>query len=102
VACERVKKAHQGRPHIVDRLRNGEIAIVINTSEGAQSIRDSYSLRRQTLLSGIPYFTTIAAAAAATDALVSRREQPLSVRSLQEYHRDVAEKSAPKSTRPMG
>jgi carbamoyl-phosphate synthase large subunit len=100
VACELVNKAHQGRPHIVDRLRNGEIAIVVNTSEGAQSIRDSYSLRRQTLLSGIPYFTTIAAAAAATDALEARRGRPLSVRSLQEYHRDIAEKSGGHGARP--
>ncbi|UJR80365.1 carbamoyl-phosphate synthase large subunit [Sandaracinus amylolyticus] len=86
VACERVNKVREGRPHIVDRLRNGEVAMVVNTTAGAQAIRDSYTLRRQTLVSGVPYFTTIAAAAAAVGAIEARREAPLSVRSLQEYH----------------
>ncbi len=86
VASERVNKVREGRPHIVDRLANHEIDIVINTSEGAQSIRDSYSLRRQTLISGIPYFTTIAAAATAVEALEARRERPLVVTPLQELH----------------
>ncbi|MBN8614181.1 MAG: carbamoyl-phosphate synthase large subunit [Deltaproteobacteria bacterium] len=89
IASERVNKVREGRPHIVDRLTNREIAIVINTTEGAQAIRDSYSLRRQTLVSGIPYFTTIAAAVAAVDALEARREGPLAVRSIQEYHEDL-------------
>jgi carbamoyl-phosphate synthase large subunit len=89
IASERVNKVREGRPHIVDRLTNREIAIVINTTEGAQAIRDSYSLRRQTLVSGIPYFTTIAAAVAGVDALEARREGPLAVRSIQEYHEDL-------------
>jgi carbamoyl-phosphate synthase large subunit len=92
IPSERVNKVREGRPHIVDRLRNHEIAIVINTTEGAQAIRDSYSLRRQTLVSGIPYFTTIAAAAAAVDALEARREGPLSVRAIQEFHEDTRKK----------
>jgi carbamoyl-phosphate synthase large subunit len=86
VASERVNKVREGRPHIVDRLRNGEVVMVVNTTQGAQAIRDSYSLRRQTLVSGIPYFTTIAAAAAASTAIEARREAPLSVTTLQEYH----------------
>ncbi len=87
VRPERVNKVYEGRPHVVDRLRDGQIAMVINTTEGAQAIRDSYSLRRATLMAGVPYFTTIAAASAAVDAVESRRESPLTVRSLQEYHR---------------
>jgi carbamoyl-phosphate synthase large subunit len=86
VAAEHVLKVTEGRPNIVDRIRDGDIAMVVNTSWGLQSIRDSFSLRRQTLVSGIPYFTTIAAAAAAVGAIESRREAPLEVRSLQEYH----------------
>jgi carbamoyl-phosphate synthase large subunit len=85
VPSERVNKVREGRPHIVDRLRDGDVVMVVNTTEGAQAIRDSYTLRRQTLVSGIPYFTTIAAAAAATAAIEARREAPLSVRSIQEY-----------------
>ncbi|MCA9606389.1 MAG: ATP-grasp domain-containing protein, partial [Myxococcales bacterium] len=86
VESEFVNKVYEGRPHIVDRLRSGEIAMVINTTEGEQAIRDSYSLRRTTLTVGVPYFTTIAAATAAVSAIEARREAPLTVRSLQEYH----------------
>jgi carbamoyl-phosphate synthase large subunit len=94
VKVERVNKVREGRPHIVDKLANREIEIVVNTTEGAQAIRDSYSLRRQTLLAGIPYFTTIAAAAAAVAALEARREAPLTVRSLQEYHASLAARAS--------
>ncbi|MCZ7678445.1 MAG: carbamoyl-phosphate synthase large subunit [Sandaracinaceae bacterium] len=87
VATERVNKVYEGRPHVVDRLRDGDIAMVINTTEGAQAIRDSYSLRRATLMSGVPYFTTIAAASAAVGAIEAGRDSALTVRSLQEYHR---------------
>jgi carbamoyl-phosphate synthase large subunit len=89
VPNELAHKVREGRPHIVDRLRNGEVAMVVNTTQGAQAIRDSYTLRRQTLVSGIPYFTTIAAAAAATAALEAHREAPLSVKSIQEHHDDM-------------
>ncbi len=86
VEAEIVLKVTEGRPHVVDALRSGAIDLVINTTEGAQAIRDSRSLRRQTLLSGIPYFTTIAAAAAAVDAIERSQRGPTTVRSLQEYH----------------
>ncbi|MFT5359027.1 MAG: carbamoyl-phosphate synthase large subunit, partial [Polyangiales bacterium] len=84
-----VNKAMEGRPNVLDRLRNGDIALVINTSDGAAAIRDSRSLRRQTLLSGIPYFTTIAAATAtiaAVEARQARGDQAIQVKSIQEYH----------------
>ncbi|RLB47914.1 MAG: carbamoyl-phosphate synthase large subunit, partial [Deltaproteobacteria bacterium] len=90
VTAGHLNKVTDGRPHIVDSLLNGEIAMVINTTEGAQAIHDSKSLRRQTLLSGVPYFTTIAAATAAVGAIEARREHPMTVRSLQEYHADIA------------
>jgi carbamoyl-phosphate synthase large subunit len=89
VAAERINKVTQGRPHVVDSLLNGEIQMVVNTTEGAQAIRDSRSLRRQTLMSGVPYFTTMAAATAAIGAIERLHEGPLQVRSLQEYHRSV-------------
>jgi carbamoyl-phosphate synthase large subunit len=86
VEAENVYKVGEGRPHSVDLLRNGDIALVVNTTEGAKTIRDSRSMRRQTVLSNVPYFTTIAAAVAAVDAIEARRLRPLSVCSLQEYH----------------
>jgi len=89
VRAERVHKVYEGRPHVVDRLHDGEIGVVINTTQGAQAIRDSYSLRRTTLMAGVPYFTTIAAATAVVSAIEARREAPLTVRSLQEYHREL-------------
>ena len=86
VEAETVHKVGEGRPHSVDLLQNGEIHLMFNTNEGAKAIRDSRSMRRQTVLSDVPYFTTIAAAVAAVDAIEARRRRPLSVCSLQEYH----------------
>ena len=75
----------------IDHLKQtGEIDMVFNTTEGAQAIRDSRSMRRQTLMSEVPYFTTIAAASAAVTAIEARRTTPLTVRSIQEYHEQTA------------
>jgi carbamoyl-phosphate synthase large subunit len=81
-----VNKVAQGSPHAVDLLEKGEIALVINTSMGKQSILDSRSIRRTALNCGIPYTTTIAAANALVESIESIREGTLEVRSLQEYH----------------
>ncbi len=91
VEAELVNKVGEGRPHIVDRLQNGDIALVFNTTEGARAIRDSRSMRRQTVMSDVPYFTTIAAAVATVDAMEARRLRPISVCSLQEYHARTSE-----------
>jgi carbamoyl-phosphate synthase large subunit len=81
-----VKKVNEGSPHVIDAIRSGTVAVVINTTLGAKEVRDSYSLRRQTLLANIPYFTTIAAALAACDALEAAQGDPrVRVRSLQEW-----------------
>jgi carbamoyl-phosphate synthase large subunit len=86
LTAEVVKKVNEGSPHVVDAIRGGTIAIVVNTTLGGKAVRDSYSLRRQTLLANIPYFTTIAAALAACDALeAAQSDSTLSVRSLQEW-----------------
>jgi carbamoyl-phosphate synthase large subunit len=88
VSVKVVQKVNEGSPHVVDAIRGGAIAMVVNTTMGAKEVRDSYSLRRQTLLANIPYFTTIAAALAACDALeVARADPALRVRSLQEWAR---------------
>mgnify|MGYP001817764444 FL=1 len=91
VEAEHVNKVGQGRPHIVDRLQSDEIALVFNTTEGAKAIRDSRSMRRQTVLSSVPYFTTMSAAEAAVDAIEARRARRPSVCSLQEYHAENKE-----------
>ncbi len=82
---ERINKVLQGRPHIVDAMKNGEVALVFNTTEGAQSIADSYELRRTALIHRIPYYTTVAGARAAVDAIRTLRDGSLDVAPLQSY-----------------
>ena len=87
-----VNKVAEGRPHIVDRLVNGEIDMVINTTIGAQSIRDSFSIRRTTLQQRIPYFTTVNGAMAAAHAIEAARlgGAVLPPVSLQDHHRGAS------------
>ncbi|MCL5884552.1 MAG: carbamoyl-phosphate synthase large subunit [Deltaproteobacteria bacterium] len=86
VPARTVLKVNEGRPHVADLIRNGEIALVINTPLGAQSKADSYYIRHAALIYNIPYFTTLAAARAAAHAITHLIGEDLSVRSLQEYH----------------
>ncbi len=86
VAAERVLKVREGRPHIVDKILDAEIALVVNTTEGRRSQEDSFSIRRETLNRGIPYVTTAAAARAAVAALEAVRAERPGVRPLQAYH----------------
>ncbi|MBK5927656.1 carbamoyl-phosphate synthase large subunit [Rhodobaculum claviforme] len=83
VPCEVVNKVYEGRPNIVDMLKDGQIALVMNTTEGVQAIEDSRDIRAAALMEKIPYFTTATASHAATQAMAARREGPLSVRTLQ-------------------
>jgi carbamoyl-phosphate synthase large subunit len=85
VVIERIKKVLEGRPNILDSIKNGEIALVINTTEGKQSLADSFSIRRTTLMMKIPYYTTASGAIAATQAIASNRKGALDVRPIQEY-----------------
>jgi carbamoyl-phosphate synthase large subunit len=79
-------KVREGSPHVVDRIRAGEIALVVNTTIGAKAIRDSYSIRRQSLLSNVPLFTTITGALAFAEAIEANVGAVANVRSLQEWH----------------
>jgi carbamoyl-phosphate synthase large subunit len=85
VAVEPVKKVLEGRPHIVDAMKNGEVQLVFNTTEGKQSLVDSFEIRRSALMMKIPYFTTTAGALAAAQAIVTTAQAPLEVRPLQSY-----------------
>jgi carbamoyl-phosphate synthase large subunit len=89
-----VNKVGEGSPNVVDMLKEGKIDMVVNTTSGEQAIKDSYSIRRQTVLSGIAYFTTMAAAVAAIAALEDGVDRALSVCSLQEYHQVLAARLA--------
>ena len=83
IEVKTVKKVLEGKPNIEDEILNGNIDLVLNTTEGAQSRKDSKSIRRRSLVQKIPYFTTLAACRAAVRAIRVMREKPLSVRSLQ-------------------
>ncbi|MGJ0237842.1 carbamoyl-phosphate synthase large subunit [Novosphingobium fluoreni] len=83
---ELVNKVAEGRPHIVDKIVDGEIALIFNTTEGWQSLQDSQSIRKSALAGKVPYFTTAAASRAAAQAIAAMRGAPLEVRSLQDYY----------------
>jgi carbamoyl-phosphate synthase large subunit len=83
---ETVNKVAQGRPHIVDKLLDGAVALVFNTTEGWQSLKDSHSIRTTALTRKVPYFTTAAASLAAARSIEAVRGHALAVASLQSYY----------------
>ncbi len=85
VAADRILKASEGRPNIVDAIRNGEIQLVFNTTEGVQALADSRSLRRAALLHKVPYYTTLSGAVAAAQGIKAYLGGDLEVRTLQSY-----------------
>jgi len=85
--CEVVNKVIEGRPHIVDLIKNGEIAYIVNTTEGRQAIADSFSIRREALQARVTYSTTVAGAKALLHSLDFRDSGP--VWSLQELHAEM-------------
>jgi len=89
VEVEEVYKIREARPNIIDRIKNREIALVINTPRGRRTPEDSYSIRRAALEYNIPYTTTVAAAKATLHAIRTLKEGKLEVKSLQEYHEMV-------------
>ena len=87
VRCRTVNKVLEGRPHVVDMLKNDEIDMIVNTTEGSQAIADSYTIRRTALQYRVPYFTTVAGARALVEAM--RAPGVPEVRSMQEIHMEV-------------
>ena len=83
---EAVNKVAEGRPHIVDRIIDGDVALIFNTTEGWQSLKDSQSIRASALSGKVPYFTTAAASVAAAEAIAAMRGAKLEVCSLQDYY----------------
>ena len=80
-----VNKVVEGRPHIVDAIKNNEICMVINTTQGAQAVADSFSIRRNTLVNNIAYFTTTSGARAAVDGILAMLGKELEAKALQDY-----------------
>ena len=87
VRCRPVNKVPEGRPHIVDMLKNDEVDMIVNTTAGSRTIADSYAIRRTALQYGVPYFTTIAGARALVEAIQAPNTP--AVRSIQTIHMET-------------
>ncbi|WP_036282285.1 carbamoyl-phosphate synthase large subunit [Methylocystis sp. ATCC 49242] len=85
ISAQKINKVSEGRPHIVDAIKNGSIQLVFNTTEGAQALADSRSLRRAALLHKVPYYTTLAGAIAAAQGIQAYVSGDLEARALQDY-----------------
>ena len=85
IQAEKINKVSEGRPHVVDAIKNGGIQLVFNTTEGAQALADSRSLRRSALLHKVPYYTTLAGSIAAAQGVKAYKSGDLEVRALQDY-----------------
>ena len=85
VEAEKINKVLEGRPHIEDAIRNRQVQIVFNTTDGQKAMSDSKSLRRATLMQKVPYYTTLSGAAAVAEAIAALKAGSLEVRPLQEY-----------------
>ncbi|MDR4495408.1 MAG: carbamoyl-phosphate synthase large subunit [Nitrospirales bacterium] len=90
-----VNKIKEGRPHIVDFIKNKDIALVVNTVGGSSSQDDSAPIRKAAVFGGVPYFTTLQAAQAAVLGIEAMKRSPLQVQSLQEFHRLVSAQPKP-------
>jgi len=86
IAVERVNKVAEGRPHIVDRIKDGDVQLIFNTTEGWQSLQDSQSIRASALGADVAYYTTAAGSDAATHAIGALRAHSLEVKPLQDYY----------------
>jgi carbamoyl-phosphate synthase large subunit len=85
VPASKINKVAEGRPHIVDAIKNGGVQLVFNTTEGATALADSVSLRRAALLHKVPYYTTLSGAVAAAQGIKAYLGGDLEVRALQSY-----------------
>ncbi|MEO8420191.1 MAG: carbamoyl-phosphate synthase large subunit, partial [Hyphomicrobium sp.] len=85
IACEAINKVLEGRPHIVDAMKNGDVHLVFNTTEGAKALADSKDIRRTALLHHIPYYTTVSGAVAVTRAIRALKAGTLRVAPLQSF-----------------
>ena len=88
VPCRAVNKVREGRPHIVDMIKNNEISLIVNTTENRQAIRESHSIRREAVHRKVTYYTTIAAAKATCVAL--DHLDATDVNRLQDLHEELA------------
>jgi carbamoyl-phosphate synthase large subunit len=98
-----VLKVHEGRPHGVDMILNGEVQLLVNTPLGKHAQVDDEKLRQAAIANRVPYTTTLTAASAAVEAIAARRTREPGVRSLQEWHAILgADRAAAVASHPAG
>jgi carbamoyl-phosphate synthase large subunit len=102
IPAERVFKVHEGRPHAIDLIVNGEVHLLINTPLGKHAQRDDYTIRQAAIGHRVPYTTTLSAAGAACDAVLALRSRRPTVRSLQEWHELLAQQAPRAGRQPVG
>lgn len=90
IPTDHVFKINEGRPHVVDKIKSGEIQLVVNTSLGKKTVSDSYEIRRTTLVYNVPYATTLAGAEAIAEAVFALQKGDWEVKTLQEYHKEIS------------
>ena len=88
IDCRRVNKVREGRPHIVDMIKNGEINLIVNTTEGKQAIQESHSIRAEAVRKNVTYYTTLSAAVATCNAIEHIDDSD--VNRLQDLHGEIA------------
>ena len=89
IPVSRVFKVHEGRPNCLDMIVNGDVQLLVNTPLGKHAQWDDYTLRQAAIRNRVAYTTTLSAASAASDAILSLRSRPSTVRSLQEWQQDI-------------
>ena len=87
IACRKVLKVREGRPHVVDMIKNDEIDLIVNTTEGKHAVRESRSIRREAVARKVTYYTTVAAARATCEAL--DHLEAVDVNRLQDLHKEL-------------
>jgi len=87
IICRRVNKVREGRPHVVDMIKNDEVSLIVNTTEGKQAVRESRSIRREAVARKVTYYTTVAGARATCDALDHLGD--IEVHRLQDLHKEI-------------
>ena len=97
IVCRRVNKVREGRPHVVDMIKNDEVALIVNTTEGKQAVRESRSIRREAVARKVTYYTTVAGARATCDALDHLGD--IEVNRLQDLHKEFGVKRTPMTLR---
>ena len=90
IEVDPILKMHEGRPNIVDAVKNGEVQLIVNTPSGKLSVHDDSYIRKSAIQHNVPYITTVAAAVAAAEGIVARRAGQAPIRSLQEWHADLS------------